>query len=56
MLRHGLEMLSRPKKIAGFYSEVKQEIVILIQNNAVEMMGFDKLRLLCLQPFFLFTD
>jgi len=39
------------KKIAGFYSEVKQKIVILIQTKAVEMMGFDKLRLLCLQPF-----
>jgi hypothetical protein len=51
MLRHGLEKLSCRKKNAGFYSEVKQKIVILIQTNAVEMMGFDKLRLLCLQPF-----
>jgi hypothetical protein len=56
MLRHGLEMLPCRKKIAGFYSEVKQEIVILIQTNAAEMMGSDKLRLLCLQSFFLFTD
>jgi len=56
MLRLGLEMLPCNKKIAGFYSEVKQEIVILIQTNAVEMMGSDELRLLCLQSFFMFND